>query len=350
MNKLKLTNIALKDIISNNTQIDSWLSDYYNLNITSQCKINKNKSLPWIEKYRPQKLQDLIGNNEIKTIFNNILKYKLETPHFLFYGPPGTGKTSAILAFAHELYGDTFNDNVLEINASDNNSIDSIRNIVLAYTKNKTKINNNNVKHTIIILDEADALTEDAQFSLRKIIEDYTNTTKFCIICNYLNKIIYPLISRCIKISFHSLNSIDITKQLKFISMNEKLQLSDDIIDSINETSSGDLRKSIGILQNLKYLYKKVINITPKLVYDINCDVPLNFINKFMTLVKQKKYNEIYYKVTSESISIKKICEKILTNYTLTIKQVNLLYKILRLINNGADEKIQLLNLIYNLD
>ena len=161
--------------------------------------------LPWIEKYRPQTIDKIVGNDELKILLNTILTNHIKMPHFIFYGTPGNGKTTSILAFAHELYGDTFEYNVLQLNASINKGIDSVRTIILNFIKKKVMSNKNNVDYTMIILDEADALTVDAQSSLRKIIEQYTETTKFCIICNYMSKITYPIISRCMPIYFKHL-------------------------------------------------------------------------------------------------------------------------------------------------
>lgn len=304
-------------------------------------------SLPWVEKYRPQTINDIIGNDEIKIILNNILKNKIEMPHFIFCGPPGNGKTSTILAFAHELYGDTFKYNVLQLNASVNNGIDTVRNIIMNFIKNKAKSNKNNINYTLIILDEADTLTSDAQTSLRKIMEVNAATTKFCIICNYINKINYPIISRCIPIYFKSLPSDCIKQQLIRISQEEKLGFTDDIINSIIDTGKNDMRKSIGLLQNLKYYYINSYKITPQLVYDINYDIAVDSVLQLYTELKEKPISYCLNKIIDNNIPIKKLCEKMILNIDLDIDTTNKILKIIENINNGGNLTIQILMLIF---
>ena len=147
-------------------------------------------NLPWVEKYRPSVLQELISHEDIiRTIRKFISEEKL--PHLLFYGPPGTGKTSTILACAKELYSPKeFNSMVLELNASDDRGINVVRNQILSFASTRTIFNSG---YKLVILDEADAMTNDAQNALRRIIEKYTDNVRFCLICNYLSKIIPAL-------------------------------------------------------------------------------------------------------------------------------------------------------------
>ena len=150
-------------------------------------KAPRKANLPWVEKYRPNALQELISHEDIiKTIRKFISQDKL--PHLLFYGPPGTGKTSTILACAKEIYSPKqFNSMVLELNASDDRGINVVRNQILSFASTRTIFNSG---YKLIILDEADAMTNDAQNALRRIIEKYTENVRFCMICNYLSKII----------------------------------------------------------------------------------------------------------------------------------------------------------------
>ena len=297
--------------------------------------------LPWIEKYRPQTIDKIVGNDELKTLLTTILTNHIKMPHFIFYGTPGNGKTSSILAFAHELYGKSFEYNVLQLNASINKGIDSVRNIILSFIKRKAMTNQNNVDYTMIILDEADALTVDAQSSLRKIIEQYTETTKFCIICNYMSKIIYPIVSRCMPIYFKPLSKDNITNQLQKISVNENLYLDDKIIDAIIETSNNDMRKCIGLLQNIKYYYQKNFKISQKLIYDINDDISNEDTIKIYNDILMKPMNEEINYIVQQSIPLKKLCEKLLLLCDLNINITNNIFKIIENINNGADIYIQ---------
>ena len=303
--------------------------------------------LPWIEKYRPQKINDVLGNDKLKIILNNILKNNIKMPHFIFYGPPGNGKTSTILAFAHELYGDSFNYNVLQLNASINKGIESVRNIIKNFIKNKAMKNKNNVNYTMIILDEADALTIDAQTSLRKIIEDNTETTKFCIICNYISKITYPIISRCLPIYFKSLSKDNIITQLKNIIEHEKIDINDEIIESIIETCNNDMRKSIGLLQTLKYYYQTNTKITSKLIYDINFDISNKEVLEIYNDLHTKNYRFCYNKIITNNIPLKKLCEKILLLCDLNLDETNAILKIIENISLDSNIRIQTLNLIF---
>ncbi len=303
--------------------------------------------LPWIEKYRPQKIDEVLGNNELKLILNNILTYNIKMPHFIFYGPPGNGKTSTILAFAHELYGNSFNANVLQLNASINKGIESVRNIIKNFIKNKTTKNEKNINYTMIILDEADALTIDAQTSLRKIIEDNTETTKFCIICNYISKITYPIISRCLPIYFKSLSTKNIITQLKYIISQENMIIDNNIINSIIETCNNDMRKSIGLLQTLKYYYTNSFKITPQLIYDINFDISNKTVIEIFNDIKTKNYMYVYNKIIVNNIPLKKLCEKMLLLCDLNLDEIISILKIIENINLDANIKIQTLNLIF---
>lgn len=153
----------------------------------------KKANLPWVEKYRPNALQELISHEDIiNTIRRFISEDKL--PHLLFYGPPGTGKTSTILACAKELYSPReFSSMVLELNASDDRGINVVRGQVLNFASTRTIFNSG---FKLVILDEADSMTQDAQNALRRIIEKFTENVRFCLICNYLSKIIPALQSR----------------------------------------------------------------------------------------------------------------------------------------------------------
>ncbi|KAH8859278.1 Replication factor C subunit 5 [Schistosoma japonicum] len=210
--------------------------------------------IPWIEKYRPSSIEDLISHDDIsKTIKRFIDNDKL--PHLLFYGPPGTGKTSTILAAAKRLYSRQFASMVLELNASDDRGIDIVREQVLSFASTKTLFAG---KFKLVILDEADSMTKDAQNALRRIIEKFTENTRFCLICNYLSKIIPAIQSRCTKFRFAPLKFNDVNLCLRKIATNEGVTLTDDGVKAIYQFASGDMRKSINLLQSTSMSSKTV--------------------------------------------------------------------------------------------
>uniref|UniRef100_A0A671XIR2 Activator 1 subunit 5 n=1 Tax=Sparus aurata TaxID=8175 RepID=A0A671XIR2_SPAAU len=219
----------------------------------------QTRNLPWVEKYRPQKLDDLISHKDIlSTIQKFISEDKL--PHLLFYGPPGTGKTSTILACAKQLYKDKeFNSMVLELNASDDRGIDVVRGPVLSFASTRTIFKKG---FKLVILDEADAMTQDAQNALRRVIEKFTENTRFCLICNYLSKIIPALQSRCTRFRFGPLSPDQMIPRLEYVVQQESIDITPDGMKAIVTLSSGDMRRSLNILQSTSMAYGKVTEDT----------------------------------------------------------------------------------------
>uniref|UniRef100_A0A3Q1IU03 AAA+ ATPase domain-containing protein n=1 Tax=Anabas testudineus TaxID=64144 RepID=A0A3Q1IU03_ANATE len=204
------------------------------------------RNLPWVEKYRPQTLDDLISHKDIlSTIQRFISEDKL--PHLLFYGPPGTGKTSTILACARQLYKEKeFNSMVLELNASDDRGIGVVRGPILSFASTRTIFKKG---FKLVILDEADAMTQDAQNALRRVIEKFTENTRFCMICNYLSKIIPALQSRCTRFRFGPLSPDQMIPRLEYVIQQESIDITPDGMKAIVTLSSGDMRRSLNILQ-----------------------------------------------------------------------------------------------------
>ena len=176
----------------------------------------------------------------------------------LFYGPPGTGKTSTILALAKELYGpEMFRSRVLELNASDERGISIVREKVKDFARMQLSNPPPHYKdrypcppYKIIILDEADSMTQDAQSALRRTMETYSKITRFCLICNYVTRIIDPLASRCSKFRFKMLDQGNAKMRLEQIAENEHVRLQDGAVDTLIQCSEGDLRKAITFLQS----------------------------------------------------------------------------------------------------
>ena len=220
---------------------------------------NQPNCIPWIEKYRPRKLEEMAQSKNLMDLFQNTIKTGNMT-HYLFYGPPGTGKTSAILAIGREIFKEYFPTRVIEFNASDDRGINAVREKITNEAKKYVTeiIGEDGTKippYKIIILDEADSMTDEAQDALRVIIEQYSTVTRFCFICNYISKITDAIKSRCSAIYFKKLSNSCIIDKLNEIAIKESMILPKKILNTIIDVSNGDMRKAIMILQNLKYLY-----------------------------------------------------------------------------------------------
>ncbi|KAK6246237.1 hypothetical protein SCA6_009327 [Theobroma cacao] len=175
---------------------------------------NDTKATPWVEKYRPQSLADVAAHRDIVDTIDRLTSEN-RLPHLLLYGPPGTGKTSTILAVARKLYGAHYHNMILELNASDERGIDVVRQQIQDFASTQSFSFGAKSSVKLILLDEADAMTKDAQFALRRVIEKYTKNTRFALICNHVNKIIPALQSRCTRFRFAPLDPIHVTERLK---------------------------------------------------------------------------------------------------------------------------------------
>jgi replication factor C small subunit len=208
----------------------------------------------WVEKYRPKKLSEVIGQKAIVERLSAYVRTR-SMPHMLFAGPAGSGKTTCAIALARGLYGDAWRDSFIELNASDERGIDVVRGKIKDFAR-AASIGGAGFK--IIFLDEADSLTGDAQAALRRTMERYTQTCRFILSCNYSSKIIEPIQSRCAVFRFRPLGVSDVKKSLNRIAEAEAVQVTEDGLDAICELASGDLRKATNILQVAASLGKKV--------------------------------------------------------------------------------------------
>ncbi|VVB57237.1 Replication factor C small subunit [uncultured archaeon] len=200
---------------------------------------------PWTEKYRPHKLEEIIGQKEIVKSLSGFVKAG-NMPHLLLAGPPGCGKTTATLALARELYGEQVHECLLEMNASDERGIDVVRGKIKDFART---IPLAKVPFKLIFLDEADSLTSDAQSALRRTMEMYVSATRFILGCNYSSKIIEPIQSRCSVFRFQPLAHEDMKAMVERIAHAEKLKIDEKGYEALFYVSEGDMRRLINALQ-----------------------------------------------------------------------------------------------------
>jgi replication factor C small subunit len=200
----------------------------------------------WTEKYRPSVFGEVVGQDDIVKRVESLTN-SLNIPHLLFAGPAGTGKSTLALITVKELYGDQWRENYLELNASDERGINIVREKVKNFARTKSL---GKVPFKIIFLDEADALTPEAQQALRRTMENYSNTCRFILSCNYSSKIIDPIQSRCAIFRFKLLEKKDIQRYIQRIVEGESLTISPDAIEALYEGSEGDCRKATNLLQS----------------------------------------------------------------------------------------------------
>ena len=332
---------------------------------------------PWVEKYRPKSLNDVSSQEHtIKVLTQTIKSGNL--PHMLFYGPSGTGKTSTILALAKELYGpNLYKSRVLELNASDERGIsivrEKIKNFARLTISNPTKEDLQNYPcppYKIIILDEADSMTNDAQSALRRTMENYAGITRFVLICNYITRIIDPITSRCSKFRFKLLNNENAQLRLKYIGQQENLRFESEnnehqVIQELLKISGGDLRKAITYLQSAAKLSETFdINhhqslITIQSIRETAGILPDDILAELIQFIKLKTQQSRLIKYIDQSIILSgwsaqilldqlhdKLILDELINSLLKNKISQIFFQLDRKLNNGTDEHIQLLNVL----
>ncbi|KAJ4272227.1 Subunit of heteropentameric Replication factor C (RF-C) [Fusarium torreyae] len=286
-----------------------------------QDKPSNARTQPWVEKYRPKTLSDVTAQDHTVDVLQRTLQSS-NLPHMLFYGPPGTGKTSTVLALAKELYGpEMIKSRVLELNASDERGISIVREKVKNFARMQLTNPTPGYKDKypcppfkIIILDEADSMTQDAQSALRRTMETYSKITRFCLICNYVTRIIDPLASRCSKFRFKSLDQSNAKKRLEEIAEKEGVLLEDGAVDALIKCSEGDLRKAITFLQSAARLVgasapdkdaeggeamdvdKKAVTV--KIIEDIAGVIPDRTIDDLVKAIRPKTLGTSYKNVS----------------------------------------------------
>ena len=240
--------------------------------------------LPWVEKYRPKNLSQVMGHEEITNRLKSYVE-KRNLPNMMFSGPAGTGKTSSAIALAKELFGTNFEQNFLELNASDDRGIDVVRNTIKDFAR--TLAFDSDFK--IIFLDQCDALTQDAQQALRRTMEKYTKTCRFILSCNYSSKILEPIQSRCVVYRFKPLGAKEVEKQVEYVANLEKIHVDEKAKIAVNYVCQGDMRKALNILQAASTLDKK---ITEEIIYSVSSRARPEQVQEMILLALKGKFLE----------------------------------------------------------
>lgn len=302
--------------------------------------------IPWIEKYRPHKLADVIGHEAVVKRLQGFVKTK-NLPHLLLAGPAGVGKTACVLAMAREFYGEDLNSCFLELNASDERGIDVVRGKVKDFARTLPL---SDVPFKIILLDEADALTQDAQQALRRTMEQFSSNTRFVLNANYSSRIIEPIQSRCAVFRFPRLGSEEIKRVAENIVKSEGLKLDEKALEAVVYVADGDARKAINCLQGASAFGEKITEseifkiasrARPKQVAEM---VKLALKGKFMEARELLDELMISYGLSGEDV-ISQIYREVVSLDVSDEQKVALVEKIGEFdfrLSEGADERIQI--------
>lgn len=239
----------------------------------------------WTEKYRPKNFSEIKGQSDIVAKAEAFVKQK-NMPHLLFSGPAGVGKSTLALVIGRQLFGESFHTNFIELNASDERGIDIVRSKVKDFARTRSI---GDVPFKIIFLDECDALTKEAQQALRRTMENFTQTCRFILSCNFSSKIIDPIQSRCAVFRFKPLNELEIYEIIDNISKREGLKLDKQAKKALYEISGGDCRRVENILQSCAVLSDK---ITTAEIYSMASYAEPADVKKILELALKNKFME----------------------------------------------------------
>jgi len=310
---------------------------------------------PWVEKYRPNSFEEVVSQS---IAVNNLKEFtrNKNMPHMIFAGPAGTGKTSTALIIAkNAIKKQNYYANVLELNASDTVRMDYVRSVIKSFVNQNLLLEDNTLK--FIILDEADNIPTQVQQALRRIIEKASSNVKFILLCNYINRIIDPIVSRCAVFRFTNLTKEKIVERLKFIADKEKLQIpqthANKFYDTLFFISGGDLRKAINTLQ-MSVALELIDNLDPNEILKISGFLDDKTLEKLIDAIKAKDIDEVKRLFdTIENLDSRNFIRQIIDRIDDLNIQSNDYNNIIAFfgdvdyrISQGADEKIQLIALI----
>lgn len=342
----------------------------------AQYEKERLEHTPWVEKYRPKSLDDIAAQDHAVHVLKKTVA-SANLPHMLFYGSPGTGKTSTILALAMQLYGPRlFRSRVLELNASDERGIAIVRDKIKRFAR--LSVSNPSPQdlaeypcppYKIIILDEADSMTNDAQSALRRTMETYSGVTRFCLVCNYITRIIDPLASRCSKFRFRRLDNEHALGRLLYITSQEHISLAENepVLEEVLSIAKGDLRKAITYLQSAAKLSNS-LNSTDEDVSMVPTPITIDTIREIAGVVPESVITSLVQAISSrlnqqiaDSIAelaaqgwsgqqlLDQLHDKYLLDDSLLAQSKNQialdLFAVDMRLQNGTDEQIQLLGL-----
>ena len=304
----------------------------------------------WTEKYRPSTFDEMVGQQEIVKRVKSLVN-AMNIPHLLFAGPSGIGKSTLALIIVKELFKERWKENYLELNASDERGIDVVRQKVKDFARTKAL---GNVPFKVIFLDEADALTREAQQALRRTMENYTNTCRFIMSCNYSSKILDPIQSRCVLFRFKLLEKKDVAEVIRKISASENIQIDEEAISAIYEMGEGDCRRAINLLQATSAISlnidKEMVNLMSSSAKPADIKIVLDYALAGDFINAREKLLDVMLKESISGTDIIKAIQKEVwnlpieaeTKVKITEKTGEIEFRIVE----GSDEFVQLESLL----